>query len=271
VAGSGAPDQSHTGSPSAQIVEALAERARVAPALLLVLDYDGTLVPFAMTPELACPDDEVIALLRDLAARPRTDVHVVSGRPRETLERWLGGLPIGLHAEHGFSSRAPSVGAWVTSPLPPQEWRPAVLELMRAFAARTPGAFIEEKSVGLVWHYRAADPALGAVRARALELELSLLLGDRPARVLPGAKVVEVLDGWIHKGRIVSHLLARAPAGALLVAIGDDRTDEDLFGALPAGAVSIRVGPGPSRAGISLGSVAEVRGLLRAMEEARSA
>jgi trehalose 6-phosphate synthase/phosphatase len=142
---------------------------------------------------------------------------------------------------------------------------------MRAFAARTPGAFIEEKSVGLVWHYRAADPALGAVRARALELELSLLLGDRPARVLPGAKVVEVLDGWIHKGRIVSHLLARAPAGALLVAIGDDRTDEDLFGALPAGAVSIRVGPGPSRAGISLGSVAEVRGLLRAMEEARSA
>ena len=31
-------------------------------------------------------------------------VHVVSGRRRDTLERWLGALPIGLHAEHGFWS-----------------------------------------------------------------------------------------------------------------------------------------------------------------------
>jgi trehalose 6-phosphate synthase/phosphatase len=142
---------------------------------------------------------------------------------------------------------------------------------MRAFAVRTPGAFIEEKSGGLVWHYRAADPALAAIRAHALELELALLLDDRPARILPGSKVVEVLDGRIHKGRIISPLLARAPAGTLFVAIGDDRTDEDLFDALPAGAVSARVGPGPSRAGICLGGVAEVRGLLRAIEEARPA
>jgi trehalose 6-phosphate synthase/phosphatase len=271
VAGSGALNQSDTGSPGAGIVEALAERARAAAALLLVLDYDGTLVPFAMAPELAGPDDEVITLLRDLAGRPRTEVHVVSGRPRETLERWLGRLPIGLHAEHGLSSRFPSTGAWIAPALPSQEWRAAVLELMRAFSERTPGAFIEDKSIGLAWHYRAADPALGAVRARALELELSLLLDDRSARVLPGAKVVEVVAMGVHKGRLVRPLLARAPAEALLVAIGDDRTDEDLFAALPAEALASHVGPGPSRASIRLAGVPEVRALLHAIVQARPA
>ena len=267
MAGFRALDESGAGLPSAPIAEGLVERLRAAPALLLVLDYDGTLVPFALTPELAGPDSEVIALLQDLAARPRTEVHIVSGRTRETLDSWLGPLPIGLHAEHGLSSRAPSGGAWVTATRPSQEWRPAVLELMRALAAETPGAFVEEKRAGLAWHYRAADPALGAVRARAMELELAALLDHRPARVLPGAKVIEVVAKGVHKGRLVPSLLARAPAGALLVAIGDDRTDEDLFAALPPEALAVHVGPGPSRASIRLAGVPEARALLHALVE----
>jgi trehalose 6-phosphate synthase/phosphatase len=270
VAGFRALDEPGAGLPSVPIVEALVERVRAAPALLLVLDYDGTLVPFALTPELAGPDSEVIALLHDLAARPRTEVHIVSGRTRETLESWLGPLPIGLHAEHGLSSRTPS-GVWLTTTHSPQEWRFRVLALMQAFAAETPGAFVEEKSVGLAWHYRAADPALGAVRARALELELAAFLDHRPARILSGSKVIEVVAKEVHKGRLVPSLVARAPAGALLVAIGDDRTDEDLFGALPSGALAVHVGPGPSRAPIRLGGVPEVRALLHAIVEARPA
>jgi trehalose 6-phosphate synthase/phosphatase len=256
--------------PGARTLDAIVVQARAARALLLVLDYDGTLVPFALTPELAGPDSEVITLLQDLAARPRTEVHVVSGRTRETLESWLGPLPIGLHAEHGLSSRAPS-GVWSATTHLPQEWRPAVLALMQAFAVETPDAFVEEKTAGLAWHYRAADPALGAVRARALELELAALLEHRPARILPGAKVVEVVAKGIDKGRLVPSILARVPAETLLIAIGDDRTDEDLFAALPAGALAVHVGSGPSRAPVRLGGVPEVRALLRAIAEARPA
>jgi trehalose 6-phosphate synthase/phosphatase len=75
----------------------------------------------------------------------------------------------------------------------------------------------------------------------------------------------------VHKGRLVPSLVARAPAGALLDAIGDDRTDEDLFGALPPGALAVHVGAGPSRAPIRLGGVPEVRALLHAIVEARPA
>ena len=87
--------------------EALTRRLAETDALLLLLDYDGTLVPFAATPELARPDAGLVALLGAIAARPDTEVHVVSGRAREALDHWLGHLPVWLHAEHGFWSRAP--------------------------------------------------------------------------------------------------------------------------------------------------------------------
>jgi trehalose 6-phosphate synthase/phosphatase len=252
------------GSPP-HAVEALAARLEAAPTLVLLLDYDGTLVPFAPTPELAEPDDELMDLLQELAARPGTEVHIVSGRTRETLERWLGGLPIGLHAEHGFASRPLGARSWVTGTLRLQDWRPIVLALMRDFTARTPGALIEEKSAGIAWHYRLADAELGRLHAEALQCELERVVGPAPIDIMPGAKVIEVLARGVHKGRLVPSLLARFPAGTLLVAIGDDRTDEDLFAALPQSALSVHVGPESTRASIRLDGVKEVRALLGAL------
>jgi len=43
---------------------------------------------------------------------------------------------------------------------------------------------------------------------------------------------------------------------------GDDLTDEDLFAAMPAGHVSIHVGPGPSRAEYRVDRFSDVRALL---------
>ena len=73
----------------------------------------------------------------------------------------------------------------------------------------------------------------------------------------------------VHKGRLVPSVVARAPAGALVVAIGDDRTDEDLFAALPPSALAIHVGPEPTAASIRVDGVPDVRALLRAIAEAR--
>jgi trehalose 6-phosphate synthase/phosphatase len=255
------------GPASAAVVEALAPRLREAPALLLLLDYDGTLVPFAPTPELAQPDDELLRLLLRLAVRPSTEIHVVSGRPGEILERWLGVLPIGLHAEHGFSYRAPGAATWVTGSLPTQEWRSATLALMRAAAAQTPGAFVEEKCAGVAWHYRLAEAALGDSQARALVHDLRRVADHAPIEILHGAKVVEVLTRGVHKGCLVPAVVARAPVGALVVAIGDDRTDEDLFAALPRGALAIHVGAEPTGAPIRLGGVTDVRALLHAVAD----
>jgi len=91
-------------TPEATLREALAAIGKASPVAIL-LDYDGTLVPIAETPEQAQPDRPLIELIAALAARPRTMVLMVSGRARDTLEEWFGRLPIELWAEHGVWCR----------------------------------------------------------------------------------------------------------------------------------------------------------------------
>jgi trehalose 6-phosphate synthase/phosphatase len=247
-------------SPRAELAAAIT-RARGAPRLVCLLDYDGTLVPFAPTPELAAPDPGLLGLLAALAARPGTEVHVVSGRKRETLERWMGTLPIGLHAEHGFWSRLPG-GSWIAADVGDGSWREPVLAILRDFCDRTPGSLIEQKTAGLAWHYRSADPEFGAAQAKELSLHLATLLSNVPVEILPGDMVLEVRPHGIHKGRVVRTVLRAGAEGALFLAIGDDRTDEDLFAALPEGSLAIHVGPAPSRAPLRVPDVRAARALL---------
>ena len=93
---------------------------------------------------------------------------------------------------------------------------------------------------------------------------------DREPKRRGCARVKELLARGVHKGRLLPFIASRAPAGALLVAIGDDRTDEDLFAALPPGALAIHVGPEATAAPIRFDGVDDVRALLRAIVDARS-
>ena len=263
---SGASDEQRERLSPASAVAAAVERARAAPRLAIVLDYDGTLVPFAPMPELATPDAELLALLRRLAERPRTQVHLVSGRKRGTLERWFGALPLGLHAEHGFWSRAVA-GEWQGAAVPAGAWREPLLAILRDFMERTPGSLIEEKTAGFAWHYRTADPEYGAAQAKELTFHLSALLANVSLEVLPGDNVIEIRPAGIHKGLVVARVLALAGEGALLFAMGDDRTDEDLFAALPEGSIAVHVGQSQSRAPIRIADVAEARAVLARIAE----
>jgi trehalose 6-phosphate synthase/phosphatase len=252
------------GASEDRVIRQLLERARVARPLALILDYDGTLVPFAQTPELARPDAEAIEVLQALSTRAHTQVHVVSGRSRETLVQWLGHLPVHLHAEHGLWSR-PAGGAGRAQRIPAQTWRQRVLDILREYAERTPASLVEEKPAGLAWHYRAADPEYGLQQANELRLHLHEVLSNAPVEILAGDKVIEVRPHGVHKGRIVPAILAAHP-GAFLLAVGDDRTDEDLFAAMPPGSASVHVGTRESRAEYRLPDVGSVRAFLAAIE-----
>ena len=241
----------------------LIDRLAGAPTLALLLDYDGTLVPIARTPDLAKPDRRLLALLERLARRPGTEVHVVSGRSRETLERWLGALPVSLHAEHGLWSRLPGEG-WVAAEVGTVAWRRPVLAMLEDATDRTPGALVEAKTVGYAWHYRAADAEFGEAQANELRVHLSQLLSNAPVEVLAGHKVIEIRPQGITKGRIAA-MLRQSGRPDEIVAIGDDATDEDLFAALPGAAVTIRVGSGTTRARYRLPGVPEVRALLESL------
>lgn len=251
-------------SPPERVQEAVA-RARDAKSLLLLLDYDGTLVPFTDVPEATKPDPELLDLLGQLTALPHATLHVVSGRSREQLEDWLGRLPIALHAEHGLWSRAAGSDAWARQRLPAARPYDRLLAVMHEYAERTPGALVEQKSAGVAWHHRMADEALGEENATQLVTELRTMAAQHGVDVLRGSKVVEVRPRGIHKGVIAASVAARRPSGGLVLAMGDDRTDEDLFAALPRGSLAVHVGPRESRAAIRLADVPAARRFLKAL------
>ena len=235
--------------------------------LLLLLDYDGTLMPFTATPELARPDTALVHLLRSLAGRPDTEVHIVSGRGREALEQWIGSLPIWLHAEHGFWSRPPGQAEWTPAADIHASWREPVLAILRDITARTPGSLIEVKAVAIAWHYRMADLETGARRANELRIHLNQLLSNQPVEILAGNRVLEIRPYGVHKGRILAPMSSEREARSTILAIGDDRTDEDLFTSLPPDAISVKVGPGSTRARFRLESTSSVRALLQMLAE----
>jgi trehalose 6-phosphate synthase/phosphatase len=242
-------------------MEKLLDRLHAAQRLRLLLDYDGTLVPFATTPDLARPDGELLDLLRALARRPDTEVHVISGRARDSLSDFLGPLPIHLHAEHGLWYRPPGqVGRELAEVA--TAWKESIRPILHDFAARTPGALVEEKPAGLAWHYRLTEPELGHLRAAELQSRLQTLVHRTPVEILLGHLVIELRVRNVNKGLVVAAL---RDGPDLLVAVGDDLTDEDMFRALPADALSVRVGPGDSAARFRLPDHTAVRMLFRSL------
>ena len=269
--------QEATAATQGRSVSALVESLGVARPLMIFVDYDGTLVPFADRPEGAVPDRELIGLLAELADRPDTSVHIVSGRSKSSLERWLGELPVGLHAEHGVWSRLRRDGPWTRSQDYPTAWKADVRRILEHYTHTTDGSFIEEKSATLGWHYRMSNRGLlgdefADSRARELRALLAEILRDEAVEVFQGSKVVEVRPRGVNKGLIVRRVLAQGVPGAAVLAIGDDETDEDLFAALPVGAAAVRVGHGMTQAPYRVQDFAEVRRLLSSLSaDARDA
>jgi trehalose 6-phosphate synthase/phosphatase len=250
---------------SPDVEHLLAGLSRGEPITLL-LDYDGTLVPIVSGPSLAAPDEALLAQLGELAATPGIDVQLVSGRARETLEAWLGGLPIGMWAEHGLWHRSRPDAEWRLTVDPPREWMDRVRPVLLRYVQSTPGSLVEEKTASFAWHYRMADPELGERHARELREELARVLREDAAEILQGSKVIEVRLRGVSKGLVVAALAA---SETTLVAVGDDRTDEDMFAALPPGGVAIHVGPLPTRARVRLKDWRAARSLLQSLAEQR--
>ena len=238
--------------------------ARRAGPIRLLLDYDGTLVPLARAPELAAPDEELLRVLAELAATDGVRIEIVSGRPREPLEDWFGHLGIPLWAEHGFWYRPATARAWHAASTIDPHWAAKVRPILDRFTAGTPGSRLEVKTASLAWHFRGSPHGFGARQAHELRMLLGDALSNQPLEVIEGHKVVEVRLRGISKS-VVARDREQPAEKAMTVAIGDDRTDEELFRALPEGSLTIAVGQPLAGARHVLPGYRAVRQLLRGL------
>lgn len=226
----------------------------------LLLDYDGTLVPFSRLPSEAAPDNAVKEMLLRLTGDPKNHVIVISGRDAVSLDRWLGMLPITLIAEHGASSRKRG-DSWQQLVSVSDLWKDEIRRIMQLFVIRCAGSFIEEKTNTIAWHYRNTQSGLGFSRSRELLNTLSQLIQNTTLQVIDGNKVVEVRISGFDKGAASLKIINEMDPDFVLC-MGDDTTDEDMFKALEGEAYTIKVTNGPSSAQYTILSQQQVLPLL---------
>jgi trehalose 6-phosphate synthase len=200
----------------------------------ILCDLDGTLVPFARTPEEARPPPETVALVERLAAEPGVTVAIVSGRPRAWLEAFFPDPHVFLVAEHGASRRGPA--AWENvgnvEPGPLDD----LAESLGKIARRHPGTVVEHKRTGVALHYRQVPKGRrGELLVEACGVIDRFVEGHPSFERLEGTLVSEIRPVSIRKSLAVPWVRDLAGPGARLLAFGDDVTDEHMFAALDGG------------------------------------
>jgi trehalose 6-phosphate synthase/phosphatase len=95
------------------------------------------------------------------------------------------------------------------------------------------------------------------------------MLSASPVEILSGARVIEIRQQGVDKGRAYEYVVEQRGPFDFVLATGDDRTDEDIFARLPLDAYSVKVGAGQSGARAAVGSPGSIRRLLTALVSAR--
>ena len=251
----------------AEIAARLANANRIA----FFLDYDGTLREIVNDPSSATPTPELTALLTRLAAEPRVDTCIISGRKPADLELWLGDYPFTLIADHGFLIRPRGSTAWAAAdPHLTFEWKQPVLAVLQHYEANTPGSWVEEKDASLVWHFRNADPEFGLLQARQLVAELSDMTSNLPVVVRRGKMIVEVCSVHIDKGAALKHV-TQGQGYDFVLAAGDDQTDELMLRLQGPELVTVKIGAGPTAAQYRVASPRALRRILGKLLDALAA
>jgi trehalose 6-phosphate phosphatase len=204
----------------------------------LLLDLDGTVLDIAPTPDVAVVPQGLPDVLRTLRQMLGDALAIITGRPVETIDTLLGGLPFAVAGEHGAAIRHSPDGELERPALagPPEAWLAATEALVRAH----PGALLERKSRSFSLHYRAVPEAGEAFR----DSLVALLADSDEFELLAGKMIWEVRPRGIDKGKALVALMEREPfRGRVPVFLGDDVTDEAAISAADAmGGIGLRVG-----------------------------
>jgi trehalose 6-phosphate synthase/phosphatase len=208
---------------------------------IIIVNYDGTLVPFHENSNESYPDKKLLKLLENLNKTDQTDIVIISGRGKDDLDVWLGETPVNLTAEHGAWIREANSRDWnLFKPLD-VEWKNEVLPILEMYTDRLPGSFFVERDYSIAWYYHKADIEQASFLSKEVSDHLLSITTNIGVQVLNGNRVIEVSNSGINKGELAMHWVSRKNYDFVL-AMGAGWSDELLFQSLPSHAWSVKVG-----------------------------
>jgi trehalose 6-phosphate phosphatase len=187
----------------------------------LFLDIDGTLLDIAPQPHLVEIPPDLPRTLAALRSRLNGAVAFISGRPLSEIDQFFPGQ-FPAAAEHGATVRdgQGAIHQITQRPADYGHW----LKTLTEAAARMPGTLIEQKTVGIVIHYRQAPQYAQDIKV----LAESLIAASGPNTILlPAHMAYELRPTGASKATALTWLMNHPPfATRTPIFIGDDTTDE---------------------------------------------
>ena len=226
---------------SDEIINRIVSDYKNAGRKLIIVNYDGTLVPLTDNPNSARPNEELLELMVTLKGKTDPDIVILSGRSKEDLDKWLGHMPLNLTAEHGSWIKDYGSDKWTQLKHLTGEWKKDIIPILEIYADRLHGSKIKEMDYSLSWHYHKSDIEQASFIAKELNDHLISITANQDIQVFHGRNVLEISSSGINKGDLARHWLNNRNYDFML-AVGAGWSDELLFRALPENAYSIKVG-----------------------------
>jgi trehalose 6-phosphate phosphatase len=226
--------------PSRTADAAAGDLARRLDQSAILLDIDGTLLDLAPTPREVWVPPGLSKTLGRLLMRTSGALALVSGRSLNDIDLIFAPEQFPAVGGHGAEMRISADSEAVATHAPPMDKE--LKRRLAAIAKLSPGILLEDKGYSLALHYRLAPHA-----EKAIYEAVSLIRADlpnAPIEVLPGKCVCEIKHSGFNKATGVLELMTHEPfKGRRPIFIGDDVTDEAVFGIMPdLGGLAFSVG-----------------------------
>ena len=213
-------------------------------SIFLFLDYDGTLVPFKDKPTEVVTPEKIKKIIGQLIKNPKILIIIVTGRTLHDIQKLLNVKKLSFIALHGLHIKT-SNGLQFS-------WKPAnqarslikkIKKDMEKELHEKEGAFLEDKELTIVLHYR----LLPANRIQIVQEKFEKIVcthdKNQVLEIINGTKIIEARPkGW-NKGTAIEMFLKKYTnkKNILSIYIGDDVTDEDAFQFIGKKGISIYV------------------------------
>ena len=250
--------------------KSVSAKIKKSTVILLLLDFDGTLCPIVSHPDLVKVDKNILSLLDKLNKTKSIILGFISGRPIADVKKQLKLKNVYYVGNHGLEFKKPkSIKVEILA----KSKMKNSLSLMRALSKKLEneikpykGVWLEDKKYSLTLHYRMANNKNSLIAKKIFSEIVGEIEKKKLVRVTKGKKVFEIRPPYKeNKGTAVLKLkkmhLKKSP---LLIYLGDDVTDEDVFEIMNTRDVSIHVGNNKkSKAIYSLKNVRAVADFLK--------
>jgi trehalose 6-phosphate phosphatase len=196
----------------------------------ILLDVDGTLLDLMPTPREVWVPPDLAKTMNRLLARTNGALALVSGRSLNDIDLIFAPELFPAVGGHGAEMRVDAESESVAAHAPPMDKE--LKRRLAAIAKLSPGILLEDKGYSLALHYRLAPHAEKAIYAAVSLIRADL--PNAPIEVLPGKCVCEIKHSGFTKATGVRELMTHGPfKGRRPLFIGDDVTDESVFGIMP--------------------------------------